>query len=97
MRKEHSLFYFTKKICTINRQSLYLLNQKSNQMAQSKKMFHEMREQNQDHIDDEYRYEMWMGQLNNKSKINNVKSAKEELDDLFETFGRIFGNINKIQ
>ena len=66
-------------------------------MAQSKKMFHEMREQNQDHIDDGYLYEQWMSQLNNKSKINSVKSPKEQLDDLFETYGEIFGNINKIK
>jgi hypothetical protein len=66
-------------------------------MAQSKKMFHEMREQNQDHIDDEYLYEQWMSQLNKKSKTNTIKSAKEQLDDLFKTYGEIFGNINKIK
>tara|TARA_R100000773_G_scaffold14540_1_gene13310 strand:+ start:3938 stop:4138 length:201 start_codon:yes stop_codon:yes gene_type:complete len=66
-------------------------------MSISKKMFHETREQNQDHIDDGYLYEQWMSQLNNKSKINSVKSPKEQLDDLFETYGKIFGNINKIK
>jgi hypothetical protein len=66
-------------------------------MAHSKKMFHEMREQNQDHIDDEYLYEQWMSQLNKKSKTNTIKSAKEQLDDLFKTYGEIFGNINKIK
>ena len=66
-------------------------------MSISKKMFHETREQNQDHIDDGYLYEQWMSQLNNKSKINSVKSPKEQLDDLFETYGKFFGNINKIK
>ena len=66
-------------------------------MAQSKKMFHEMREQNQDHIDDEYLYEQWMSQLNKKSKTHTIKSAKEQLDDLFKTYGEIFGNIKKIK
>jgi hypothetical protein len=47
-----------------------------------------------DHIDDEYRYESWMRQLNKKSKNTKSNSAKKELDDLFETFGRIFGNLN---
>jgi len=48
-----------------------------------------------DYIDDEFRYDEWMKKLNEKNKKIEIKSAKQELDDLFETFGKIFGNINK--
>lgn len=47
-----------------------------------------------DRKDDEYRYDTWMESLKQKQNKSNIKSPKEELDDLFVTFGKIFGNNN---
>tara|TARA_R100000742_G_C4279058_1_gene102778 strand:- start:2478 stop:2678 length:201 start_codon:yes stop_codon:yes gene_type:complete len=61
-------------------------------MSKSKRMFTEMREQSQDsHIDAEYRYDQWMSQLNQKQN-HKSNSAVEILDEVFKSYGEIFGS-----
>tara|TARA_R100000654_G_C2678357_1_gene126958 strand:+ start:630 stop:830 length:201 start_codon:yes stop_codon:yes gene_type:complete len=66
-------------------------------MSKSKQMFTEEREKNQDsHIDEEYRYDQWMSQLKEKQN-HNSNSAVDILNDIFKSYGEIFGNKTKIK
>ena len=66
-------------------------------MAKSKQMFTEERERSQDktHLDAEYRYEQWMSQL--KKKNHNSNSAVDILNDVFKSYGEIFGTKTKVK
>jgi len=68
-------------------------------MAKSKQMFTEERERSQDqdsHFDAEYRYEQWMSQLKEKQN-HNSNSAVEILNDVFKSYGEIFGTKTKVK
>ncbi len=66
-------------------------------MSKSKQMFTEEREKSQDsHIDAEYRYDQWMSQIKEKQN-HNSNSAVDILNDVFKSYGEIFGNKTKVK
>lgn len=64
-------------------------------MSATKRMFNEMREQERDdrHLDEEYHFNKWIESVYHSTNQKS-NSANETLDDLFESFGRIFSPYN---
>lgn len=66
-------------------------------MSKSKQMFTEDREKNQDSNSvAEQRYDQWMSQVKEKQN-HNSNSAVDILNDIFKSYGEIFGNKTKVK
>lgn len=65
-------------------------------MAKSKQMFEQMREAElNEHLDDEYQFNKWMREIH-QVKNTNPKDSVEVMNELFRSFGEIFG-LNQIK
>ena len=66
-------------------------------MSKSKQMFTEEREKDQDSNSvAEQRYDQWMSQVKEKQN-HNSNSAVDILNDVFKSYGEIFGNKTKVK